>query len=546
MHASPFRMDIFEERNTALLLHTLYGGGFGAQILAQVAPGKLRIAGQRQVEAFDLVDLQCQVIGGQAQNVAALGLVAAEVVEVPARQVDAVHIPGTPDGDIVRFTDEASVEKRVLELIPECLQRAFDPDTKAGCSLREKFAQSLPLAALIAADFDRVAQNIKWATSTKKEYMCWFELLVSKFGRIPFCEITQEKFALHLREGGYSDYQINGQICAMRALVAYEEAQYLISEHFIDTFTMGNRRTVVGLRDASRHFEKNILTHAQVERIAASCVGMLEDNRGYLYFGLILLMTTGITISELCALTWGSFSFSKTYAGIIVVEIMAETKLVGDVYRIEELNGPRRRTIPLPPAVAKFYHRVRDNAPNIQENAPFMRSFKNAARRIRPDEFDRWLKGFFKSFGFSKQPELKSLTKNPERTLRATFRSALESCGCDADEIRYLYGSAPESVFARNYCAYDDPRELAKLAAVLDKYAISLTETPCDVSEFKISRKDEDVVMTSTPNCRFSGDVIIDIDGISGHNFEAGSDLLLCIKSNDNIFFTAKLKSKET
>lgn len=447
---------------------------------------------------------------------------------------------------IVRFTDEASVEKRVLELIPECLQRAFDPDTKAGCSLREKFAQSLPLAALIAADFDRVAQNIKWATSTKKEYMCWFELLVSKFGRIPFCEITQEKFALHLREGGYSDYQINGQICAMRALVAYEEAQYLISEHFIDTFTMGNRRTVVGLRDASRHFEKNILTHAQVERIAASCVGMLEDNRGYLYFGLILLMTTGITISELCALTWGSFSFSKTYAGIIVVEIMAETKLVGDVYRIEELNGPRRRTIPLPPAVAKFYHRVRDNAPNIQENAPFMRSFKNAARRIRPDEFDRWLKGFFKSFGFSKQPELKSLTKNPERTLRATFRSALESCGCDADEIRYLYGSAPESVFARNYCAYDDPRELAKLAAVLDKYAISLTETPCDVSEFKISRKDEDVVMTSTPNCRFSGDVIIDIDGISGHNFEAGSDLLLCIKSNDNIFFTAKLKSKET
>lgn len=260
----------------------------------------------------------------------------------------------------------------------------------------------------------------------------------------------------------------------------------------------------------------------------------------------ILLMTTGITISELCALTWGSFSFSKTYAGIIVVEIMAETKLVGDVYRIEELNGPRRRTIPLPPAVAKFYHRVRDNAPNIQENAPFMRSFKNAARRIRPDEFDRWLKGFFKSFGFSKQPELKSLTKNPERTLRATFRSALESCGCDADEIRYLYGSAPESVFARNYCAYDDPRELAKLAAVLDKYAISLTETPCDVSEFKISRKDEDVVMTSTPNCRFSGDVIIDIDGISGHNFEAGSDLLLCIKSNDNIFFTAKLKSKET
>lgn len=447
---------------------------------------------------------------------------------------------------IARFTDEASVEKRARELIPECLQRAFDPDTKTGCSLRKKFAQSLPLGALIAADFDRVALDMKWANSTKKDHRRLLDLLVSKLGRIPFCEITQEMFAFHLREGGFSSYQINGQICALWALIAYEEAHYLISDHFMDGFTMGNRRVVVGPRDASRHFEKNILTHAQVRGIVLNCAENLEGNHGYLYFGLILMLTTGITISELCALTWGSFSFSKTYAGIIVVEIMAETKLAGEVYRTEELNGPRRRTLPLPPTMAKLCHKVKNNAPNVQENAPFMHSFKNAARRMRPDEFDRWLKGFFKSFDFSKQPELKSLTKNPERTLRATFRSTLESCGCDAEEIRYLCGSAPESVFARNYCAYDDPRELAKVAAILDKYTVSLIRAHDDVSEFTISRKDEDVVMTSTPNCRFSGDVIIDIDGISEHNFEAGSDLLLCIKANDNIFFTAKLKSKET
>lgn len=447
---------------------------------------------------------------------------------------------------IVRFTDEASVEKRVLELIPKCLQRAFDPATREGRALREKFAQRLPLAAVIAADFDRVAQSMKWANSTQQEHKRSLDLLVSKLGWTPFCAITQEMFAFHLREGGFSDYQISDQICALRALIAYEQSHHLISEHFMDTFTLGNRRVVVGTRDASRHFEKNILTHAQVREIAASCAENLESSRGYLYLGVILLMTTGITISELCALTWGSFSFSKTYAGIIVVEIMAETKLAGEVYRTEELNGPRRRTLPLPPTMAKLYHKVKNNAPNVQENAPFMHSFKNAARRMRPDEFDRWLKGFFKSFDFSKQTELKSLTKNPERTLRATFRSALESCGCDEEDIRYLCGSAPESVFARNYCAYDDPRELAKVAAILDKYTVSLIRALDDVSEFTISRKDEDVVMTSTPNCRFSGDVIIDIDGISEHNFEAGSDLLLCIKANDNIFFTAKLKSKET
>ena len=446
---------------------------------------------------------------------------------------------------IVRFTDEASVEKRVLELIPECLQRAFDPDTKAGCSLREKFAQSLPLAALIAADFDRVAQNIKWATSTKKEYMCWFELLVSKFGRIPFCEITQEKFALHLREGGYSDYQINGQICAMRALVAYEEAQYLISEHFIDTFTMGNRRTVVGPRDASRHFEKNILTHAQVGEIVATCAENLESSRGYLYFGLILMLITGITIGELCALTWGSFSFSKTYAGIIVVEIMAETKPAGEVYRTEELSGSRRRTLPLPPTVATFYHKVKDNVPCAQADMPFVRSPKNAARRMRPDEFDRWLKVFFRGFDFAQQKEAKNLLKHPDRVLRETFRAAMAICGCDEEEVRYLYGSAPESVFARNYCAYDDPRELAKLAAVVEHYIFSLMSASDTALDFKINRSGEDYAIAAAPGSRISGDLTVDLSKISHDNLEAGRDLIIEFKSSDSVFVTTELDLEE-
>lgn len=437
------------------------------------------------------------------------------------------------------------MEKRVLELVPECLQRAFDPTTKEGRALREKFAKDLPLAALIVADFNRVAQSMKWANSTKKEHKKLLDLLVSKFGRMPFCEITQETFAFHLREGGYSDYQINGQIYAMRALVTYEETQYLISEHFMDTFTLGNRRAVVGPRDASRHFEKNILTHAQVREIVASCVGMLEDNRGYLYFGLILLMTTGITISELCALTWGSFSFSKTYAGIIVVEIMAETKPAGEVYRTEGLNGPRRRTLPLPPTVATFYHKVKDNAPCAQADMPFVRSPKNAARRMRPDEVEKWLKGFFKSFDFSKQPELKSLTKNPERTLRATFRSALESCGCDAEEIRYLCGNAPKSVFARNYCAYDDPRELAKLAAILDRYIFSLMGAPGATFDFKINRSGEDHAIAAAPGGRISGDLAVDLSKISQDNLEERKELIIDFKASDTIFVTAELDLEE-
>lgn len=101
------------------------------------------------------------------------------------------------------------------------------------------------------------------------------------------------------------------------------------------TFTMDNRRVVAEPRDTSRHFEKNTLTHAQVGRIIENCVKMLEDNRDYLYFGVILLVAMGITISELCVLTWRSFSSSNTYTGVTAIEIEAEAKEVmhfGDNY----------------------------------------------------------------------------------------------------------------------------------------------------------------------------------------------------------------------
>lgn len=476
---------------------------------------------------------------------------AGPTVFLSLRSSDGVHIDGAGrvcyehKGHIFRAPDAIGLEEYVRTLVPECLRCAFDPNTKAGCSLRKKFAQNLPLGALIAADFDRVALDMKWANSTKKEHKKLLDLLVSKLGWTPFCAITQEMFAFHLREGGFSSYQINGQICAFRALIAYEQACHLISEHFIDTFTMGNRRAVVGPQDAKKHFEKNILTHAQVGEIVATCAENLESSRGYLYFGLILMLITGITISELCALTWGSFSCSKTYTGITVIEISAEAKLAGEVYRTEELNGPRRRTLPLAPTVAKFYHRVRDNTPNVQESAPLMRSFKNAARRMRPDEFEKWLKVFLRGFDFAQQKEAKNLLKHPDRVLRETFRAAMAICGCDADEIRYLYGSAPESAFARNYCAYEDPRELAKLAAMLDRYIFSLMGTPDATLDFKINRSGEDHPIAAASGGRISGDLTVNLSKISHDNLEAGRDLIIEFKSSDSVFVTTELDLEE-
>ena len=195
--------------------------------------------------------------------------------------------------------------------------------------------------------------------------------------------------------------------------------------------------------------------------------------------------------------------------------------------------------------MAKLYHKVKDSAPNVQENVPFMRSFKNAARRMRPDEVEKWLKVFLRGFNFAKQKEAKNLLKHPGRVLRETFRAAMAICGCDADEICYLYGSAPESVFARNYCAYDDPRELAKLAAMLDRYIFSLMGTPDATLDFKINRSGEDHAIAAAPGGRISGDLTVDLSKVSHDNLETGRELIIDFKANDTIFVTTELDLEE-
>ena len=121
----------------------------------------------------------------------------------------------------------------------------------------------------------------------------------------------------------------------------------------------------------------------------------------------------------------------------------------------------------------------------------------------------------------------------------------MESCGCDAEEIRYLCGNAPESVFARNYCAFDDPRELAKLAAVMERYFFSLTGAPSVTLDFKINRSGEDHAIAAASSGRISGDLTVDLSKILYDNLEAGKDLIIDFKSSDSIFVTTELDLEE-
>lgn len=152
---------------------------------------------------------------------------------------------------------------------------------------------------------------------------------------------------------------------------------------------------------------------------------------------------------------------------------------------------------------------------------------------------------FFRGFDFAQQKEAKNLLKHPDRVLRETFRAAMAICGCDEEEVRYLYGSAPESVFARNYCAYDDPRELAKLAAVVEHYIFSLMSASDTALDFKINRSGEDYAIAAAPGSRISGDLTVDLSKISHDNLEAGRDLIIEFKSSDSVFVTTELDLEE-
>lgn len=435
----------------------------------------------------------------------------------------------------IHITDAKPVEECVFELIPECISRAFAPNKKTGMALRQKYAKDLPLAVLITADFERLAKECNWNRNTRNDYEKKFELLTQGIGEIPFSQITQERFAAHLREGDFSDNQIDGQIRAMRCLVGYEERNYLIRSHFMDNFALDNRRKVVGPRDAGRHFDKNHLTLDQARKLFEACTKRISEKRGCLYLGVILLLTSGITVSELCALTCDSFNSIRFYESLIVIKVSQEAKPAGNSYKVEPLPTSRARIVPLPPAVAALYRKYKEGMPNTKDDLPLMGSAKNAARRMRPDEFEKWLKVFLKSeLGFAHENTEQNLMKHPSRVLRESLRAAADVCGCDEEEIHYLLGEAHKSVFARNYCCYEDHRELAKLAAQLERYAAYLADVPQGASEFKMSRANEKYAVMPAAGCRLTGKLVFDLSKVTADNLEAGKDLVLNITSNDN------------
>lgn len=92
---------------------------------------------------------------------------------------------------------------------------------------------------------------------------------------------------------------------------------------------------------------------------------------------------------------------------------------------------------------------------------------------------------------------------------------------------------------------YDDPRELAKLAAVLEHYIFSLVGIPCAAFDFKINRSGEEHAIVATPGGRISGDLTVDLSKISHGNLETGKDLIINFKPSDSISITTKLNLEE-
>ena len=82
-----------------LCARSFYCGCLRAQVLAKIQLGKFFVLWQCQLKTLQPVDLERQLPCAQPQDMAALGLIAAEEVEVPPRQVDALYIPGAIDGD---------------------------------------------------------------------------------------------------------------------------------------------------------------------------------------------------------------------------------------------------------------------------------------------------------------------------------------------------------------------------------------------------------------------------------------------------------------
>ena len=337
---------------------------------------------------------------------------------------------------------------------------------------REEWIPRLPLAVIWAADNADLAHHYKWSKSVITEYTRAMDWLISKYGSKTLAELTPAQIAYEMQTA--SDRTVASRVRAITALYQYEQYCGVISANpWADYRYRPTRKRKKPEQLVNTHLAQTMFTHEQLYLILKYCSDKLNTVMGAWYAGLITLLTTFISVDELCAQTRNCLcrkdSLPVYYFKLKHVRVKKGKNYTNDTI----INPLKLRESPLSSIALRAWLLVlgQDRASNL----PLIPRADNAKRFASPADFEKWARGIIRDIiGIDLPPQqLKSMVLN---TVERNYRQA----GMEEQEIRYLRGMTLTTTGANSYTEFTSDMMCYHLAQVMDQALnrIITTTTP--------------------------------------------------------------------
>lgn len=232
-----------------------------------------------------------------------------------------------------------------------------------------------------------------------------------------------------------------------------------------------------------RNLEYSMLPDCRCRELITACFENLDKPK-YTMFAGLLMMTLGLSLDELCALTYGNFYFLPDYPQRLIVS-------VSEIYtkphhqkkhRLVAYDEPyKRRILPVSLPVADYYKVLESQAKidaqrilgdeNAYVELPVFPSQSGRKIRMTPTELHKKMNDLFTRWAPTLLTDTPKISPRPiVALLRNTAIQNLRKTGVDEEVVRRFCGKSPKIVSARCYQDFQAPTFLNRLGAQQDQW----------------------------------------------------------------------------
>ena len=410
-----------------------------------------------------------------------------------------------------------TIDEIIGKRIPAFWERAF-PIDKGDLTGLDRGCYDLPLAVIWDIDKKKMKKDQNWGDSTKKEYDRSFEWILERWGHLPLREVVPALCAPQLLEETESKHERIAR--AMRQLFYCEAELGFVTENPWESPVQGRRRQQNQDHLGQVYIADYVLPRSCCRQIVSRCfAGLTRKADGGLYFGVLLCMVVALSLDEIAALTFDCFRYLVHYPMQMVIDIRQHLVRRGNNWSIQKLDQPARiRQVAVPSLIKKALETYK-NTVSGQGNEYVLRSPKNAARRITPDMFKKWVDENFGDI-VKEYVMLGPIPSNKGvyEILHQTALAQPDICGYEEEEARYVRGKKPKATHAKHYCDFANEAELNKMGALLDWRAtgawIAHVANEENSGQKVLSKNGGFCEWKPAPESRGEVDLVVEIPGI--------------------------------